>query len=63
MCYYHAANPPAALHRHGFPPTSFTPLVGGAIFNTAIGLGRLGAEVGMVSGISNDLFGEQLHDA
>jgi fructokinase len=26
-------------------------------------LGRLGAEVGMVSGISNDLFGEQLHDA
>ena len=43
--------------------TSFTPLVGGAIFNTAIGLGRLGAEVGMVSGISNDLFGEQLHDA
>ena len=43
--------------------TSFTPLVGGAIFNTAIGLGRLGTEVGMVSGISNDLFGEQLYDA
>ena len=43
--------------------TSYVPLVGGAIFNTAIGLGRLGTEVGMVSGISNDLFGQQLHDA
>ena len=42
--------------------TSYVPLVGGAIFNTAIGLGRLGTEVGMVSGISNDLFGQQLHD-
>ncbi len=28
--------------------TSYAPLVGGAIFNTAIGLGRLGIEVGMV---------------
>ena len=43
--------------------TSYAPLLGGAIFNTAIGLGRLGAQVGMVSGISNDLFGQQLHDA
>ena len=43
--------------------TSYAPLVGGAIFNTAIGLGRLGIEVGMVSGVSNDLFGQQLHDA
>ena len=43
--------------------TSYTPLVGGAIFNTAIGLGRLGVEVGMLSGISNDLFGQQLHQA
>lgn len=39
---------------------SFAPLVGGAIFNTATGLGRLGVQVGMLSGISNDLFGEQL---
>lgn len=39
---------------------SFAPLVGGAIFNTAIGLGRLGVQVGMLSGISSDLFGEQL---
>jgi fructokinase len=41
----------------------FQPLVGGAIFNTAIGLGRLGQKVAMVSGISNDLFGQQLVDA
>ena len=43
--------------------TSFTPLVGGAIFNTAIGLGRLGTQVGMLSGVSNDLFGQQLQQA
>ena len=42
---------------------SFTPLVGGAIFNTAIGLGRLGTQVGMLSGVSNDLFGQQLQQA
>ena len=41
----------------------FQPLVGGALFNTAIGLGRLGAEVAMISGISNDLFGQQLEQA
>ena len=41
----------------------FQPLVGGAIFNTAIGLGRLGVDVAMVSGISNDLFGQQLVEA
>ena len=41
----------------------FQPLVGGAIFNTAIGLGRLGQKAAMVSGISNDLFGQQLVDA
>ena len=42
---------------------SYAPLVGGAVFNTAMGLGRLGTEVALVSGISNDLFGQQLHDA
>lgn len=41
----------------------FQPLVGGAIFNTAIGLGRLGVDVAMVSGISIDLFGQQLVEA
>ena len=43
--------------------TSYAPLVGGAIFNTAIGLGRLGVQVGMLSGVSNDLFGQQLNQA
>jgi len=38
----------------------FVPHSGGAIFNTAIGLGRLGVQTGMLSGISNDLFGQQL---
>lgn len=41
----------------------FVPHPGGAIFNTAISLGRLGVPVGMLTGISNDLFGKQLRDA
>ncbi len=36
------------------------PVSGGAIFNTAIGLGRLGVDVAMVTGLSRDLFGRQL---
>lgn len=39
---------------------SFLPVPGGAMLNTAVALGRLGEKVGFVSGISNDLFGEQL---
>ncbi|MEP2980626.1 MAG: carbohydrate kinase [Lentilitoribacter sp.] len=39
---------------------TFVPHSGGAIFNTAITLGRLGADVGLVSGVSEDMFGEQL---
>lgn len=38
----------------------FAPLAGGAIFNTAIALGRLGAPTGFLSGMSTDLFGQQL---
>ena len=41
---------------------SFTPHAGGAIFNTAIALGRLGAQAHFVSGISTDLFGKILLD-
>ncbi|WP_119840224.1 carbohydrate kinase family protein [Pseudooceanicola algae] len=41
-------------------PNGFVPHDGGAIFNTAIALGRLGRPCSMVSGISNDLFGAQL---
>jgi fructokinase len=41
----------------------FVPHAGGAVFNTAIGLGRLGARVGMLTGISTDMFGQQLGEA
>ncbi|MEO3998485.1 carbohydrate kinase [Mesorhizobium sp. CAU 1732] len=43
--------------------TAFAPYVGGAVFNTAIALGRLGAPAAFFSGISDDLFGTQLKDA
>ncbi|SFL42480.1 carbohydrate kinase family protein [Shimia haliotis] len=38
----------------------FVPHSGGAVFNTAISLGRLGAGAGLLSGLSSDLFGQQL---
>lgn len=41
----------------------FAPHSGGAVFNTAIALGRLGAPAGFFSGLSNDLFGRQLAEA
>ncbi|PSL18769.1 carbohydrate kinase family protein [Shimia abyssi] len=40
--------------------TGFVPHSGGAIFNTARALGRLGVEVGMLTGLSEDMFGQQL---
>ncbi len=46
---------PAESGRDGFVPHS-----GGAVFNTAIALGRLGVQTGMLTGLSNDLFGQQL---
>lgn len=39
---------------------SLRPHAGGAVFNTAIALGRLGADVAFLSGISTDMFGKQL---
>lgn len=39
---------------------AFAPYPGGAVFNTAIALGRLGAPSGFLSGLSTDLFGEML---
>jgi fructokinase len=42
---------------------AFAPYVGGAVFNTAIALGRLGAPAGFFSGLSSDLFGGQFKDA
>ncbi len=38
----------------------FVPHSGGAIFNTAVALGRLGVPTGLLTGLSTDMFGEQL---
>ncbi|MFV2034568.1 MAG: PfkB family carbohydrate kinase, partial [Halocynthiibacter sp.] len=38
----------------------FAPSPGGAVFNTAIALGRLGTPVALLSGVSRDLFGDML---
>ncbi len=40
--------------------SGFVPYAGGGIFNTAIGIGRLGCPVGLMSGISTDIFGQRL---
>jgi fructokinase len=40
----------------------FAPYPGGAVFNTAIALGRLGAPSAFFSGVSNDMLGEILAD-
>ena len=40
--------------------SGFVPHSGGALFNSAIGLGRLGARVGMLTALSRDMFGQQL---
>lgn len=42
---------------------SFAPYVGGAVFNTAVALGRLDIPVGFFTGISTDFFGGMLKDA
>ncbi|MCP3972725.1 MAG: carbohydrate kinase [Rhodobacteraceae bacterium] len=39
---------------------AFAPCPGGAVFNTAIALGRLGVPSGLFSGLSTDLFGDML---
>ena len=39
---------------------AFAPHAGGAVFNTAIALGRLGAPTQFFTGLSTDLFGEML---
>ena len=41
---------------------AFAPYAGGAVFNTAIALGRLGAPAAFFSGISTDMLGEILAD-
>ncbi len=42
---------------------AFAPYAGGAVFNTAIALGRLGAPASFFYGLSRDLFGTQLREA
>ena len=42
---------------------AYVPHVGGAVFNTTIGLGRLGVRTGFFSGLSDDLFGQKLSAA
>lgn len=42
---------------------AFSPYVGGAVFNTAVALGRLDVPVGFFTGISTDYFGVLLRDA
>jgi fructokinase len=44
--------------KNGAP--AFAPHAGGAVFNTAIALGRLGAPTGFLSGLSTDMFGTML---
>ncbi len=38
----------------------FVPHPGGSVFNTAVALGRLEISVGMLTGLSDDMFGDQL---
>jgi fructokinase len=42
---------------------AFAPYVGGALFNSAIALGRLGAPAGLLTGLSSDFFGQMLGTA
>ncbi|QDZ01054.1 carbohydrate kinase [Nitratireductor mangrovi] len=42
---------------------AYAPHAGGAVFNTAVALGRLGSAVGFFSGLSTDFFGDMLNDA
>jgi len=41
----------------------FAPYPGGAVFNTAVALGRLGAPVGFFGGLSSDMFGDMLRSS
>lgn len=49
---------PTTTGRNGFVPHS-----GGSVFNTAIALGRLGVKTGILTGLSSDMFGQQLVEA
>lgn len=52
------------LPRHtGQAEAAFAPYPGGAVFNTAIALGRLGAPVEFLTGLSSDFFGDMLRQS
>ena len=42
--------------------SAFAPYAGGAVFNTAIALGRLGIPTGFFTGLSSDMFGDILRE-
>lgn len=42
---------------------AYRPAVGGSPFNTAVGIGRLGGDVGFCAAMSTDFFGDQLVEA
>lgn len=42
---------------------AYLPVAGGAVFNTAIALGRLGVQTGFFAGISTDMFGDILRQS
>ncbi|MHA1524631.1 MAG: carbohydrate kinase family protein [Alphaproteobacteria bacterium] len=44
----------------GASQNAYVPALGGSCYNTAVTLGRLGARVGFLGGISTDFFGDQL---
>jgi fructokinase len=41
---------------------AYAPYAGGAIFNTAVALGRLGIEAGLFTGLSSDMMGDVLRE-
>ncbi|WP_299613478.1 carbohydrate kinase [uncultured Tateyamaria sp.] len=41
---------------------AYVPHVGGAVLNTAVALGRLGEDVGLITGLSSDPFGTMIAD-
>jgi fructokinase len=51
------------LPRPGAEGETLLPVPGGAVFNTAVALGRLGAQAGYFGGLSTDLFGARLDAA
>ena len=43
--------------------TGYVPHVGGSVLNTAVALGRLGAPVALLTGLSSDRFGQRIEAA